>query len=79
MRRSKQHILLFCPAFDDVEDPVQAALVTFALHVRTYMVGVDAGRLGNKTHGLRGILPDVGFGARIDEVDLEIGGLLHGS
>lgn len=43
------------------------------------MVGVDAGRLGNKTHGLRGILPDVGFGARIDEVDLEIGGLLHGS
>ena len=36
------------------------------------MVSVDLWRLGYESHALLAVFVDVGFGARVDEVDLEI-------
>lgn len=78
VRRPEEHIFLLRPAFDDIEDPVQAALVAFTLHKRPDMAGVDLGGLGDEAHGLGCVFLDVGVGARVDEVDLEVGWLLDG-
>lgn len=77
-RGAVPHGLLLGAALDDVEDPVEAALVALGLHVGADVGGVDGGGFGHEAHGLGRVFLDVGGRARVDEVDLQIGGLLLG-
>lgn len=75
VRRAKQDVFLLGASVEDVEDPVQAALVALALHVRPHVVAVDVGRLGHVADRLRRVLFQMLLGAWVDEVDLQVGWL----
>lgn len=75
-RGSVDHVLDFFSALDDIEHPVQPALVALRLHVRSDVVAIDLGRLGHEAHALLAVFLDVLLCARVDEVDLQVGELV---
>lgn len=70
---SQQDILLLGTAFDDVEDPIEASLVPHPLHIWSYILLVDLRRLCHHTNSLWRIFFDVLLGARVDQVEFEVG------
>lgn len=68
----QQDILLFRAPFEDIENPVQAALISFLLHIRPHMAPIDFRRLGHHSNELWRIFLDVLFGAGVDEIHFQI-------
>lgn len=66
-------VFLLGAAFDDVEDPVEAAGVAVALHVGADVGAVDLGGFGDGAHALGGVFGDVFCGGGVDQVNLEGG------
>jgi hypothetical protein len=73
---SVHDILLFCPTFYDVEDPIQPTFLAIPPHVWTNVLSEDLWCLGHHTNTLRGVFLDVLFRAWINEVELQVGWLL---
>lgn len=71
---SQDDILLLRAPLQNIKHPVQPALLPLGAHVRPDVVAVDLGGLGDHAEHLIGVLLDVLFRARPDEVQLEIGG-----
>lgn len=60
-------------AFDDIEHPVQPALVALGLHVWSNSFPIDIGCLFYETDALFTIFLDVLFCAGVDQINLKIG------
>lgn len=58
---------------DNVEDPIESALVSFCLHVWPDPVPVDPGCFCHESDPLFAVFLDVLLRARIDQVDLQVG------
>lgn len=71
--RPVYNILNFFPALNDVEHPIQPALVALRLHVWPDVVAIDLGRLCHEPHALLAVFLDVLLCARVNEVDLQVG------
>jgi hypothetical protein len=69
---SIQHVFLFFPAFENVEDPVQLSFLAILLYVGSDMLCVYRRRLEHYARLLERVLPDVAVLTRVDQVDLEV-------
>lgn len=75
MRRAEQNVFLLGASVEDVEDPVQSALVALGLHVWPDVVAIDMGSLCDMADSLCSVFLEMLLGAGVDEVDLQVGGL----
>ena len=70
---SDDDVFLLGLAVEDVEDPVQAALLPFRLNVGPHVLCVDLRCFRDDAESLRRVFLDVLLRARVDEVKLQVG------
>lgn len=78
-RRAVDDIFDFGGAFDDVVDPLETAAGAFAFHVGADVRCVYLRCFVDEADALTAVFFDMGFGAGIDEIELQVRRELCGS